>query len=474
MSAFLSEPQSVYAMIQELNEKKLSNRERWVISEHLRYPSKQSTYDPEKQYAIWPNTYELGRLYELRQVMELFFHKMPRNETTKKYHRLNTIMTELVDDIIEEGYTYRYHDPNEPKECFCYYPELNDEYGQPEICRNCAEYTPPPVSDETTVQHFHIVPYPQRLHMRSTNSKYLWVLAFLLEGYEYDFTELAYPTTASHREYFWFYAQYGHPSKQELRDYQELRTLYDERFDAPPPSSSTFVRNSSVLTFPTIQFAQRHVHLNWWEAQDVVITCEDKSSPTALFTALLEPHIAEVAEQIHQLNQTLPNQHKWSICTSQLKDPMLIWRTGTFGEKYDETVEYNIECSHDDLRKIAFLREYVETYYTPTSDIILCSGKKRPMNPSPMEFRHIQLNLKFCKHVINRGLAKMLENITPEQFVLAMLISTKFKYQWETISYKPCPPVYFRFLAKNLFKPDPERSVQFMEIVQSRYGNLSS
>jgi len=391
---------------------------------------------------------------------------MPRNETTKKYHRLNTIMTELVDDIIEEGYTYRYHDPNEPEECFCYYPELNDEYGQPEICRNCAKYTPPPVSDETTVQHFHIVPYPQRLHMKCNMPKYLWVLAFLLEGYDYDFLEMddefirdldVQDSTRPH-EYFWFYARYDNPTKQELRDYQELRILYDERFEAPRPQPVI-----EPTTFPIFQFAKRHVRLNWWEQQDDVLPEQ-------------EPHIAEVAEQIYQLNQTLPNQHKWSICTSQLKDPMLIWRTGTVGEKYDETVEYNIECTPDDLRKIAFLREYVETYYTPTPDIILCSSKKRPMpmNPSPMEFRHIQLNLKFCKHVINRGLAKMLENITPEQFVLAMLISTKFKYQWETISYKPCPPVYFRFLAKNLFKPDPERSAQFMEIVQSRYGNLSS
>jgi hypothetical protein len=185
-----------------------------------------------------------------------------------------------------------------------------------------------------------------------------------------------------------------------------------------------------------------------------------------------DAHIVEVYEQIQQLNRTLPNQHKWAICTRQLKDVMLIWETGPVGGKFDESVEYNIECTLEDLHKIGFLRDYIDTYYTPTDSIRLCPEKKTPVNPSPMEFRNVQLNLKFCRHVINRALAKMLENITPEQFVLAMLISTNFKYQWETRSYERRPPVYFRFLAKRLFKPEPEKSAQFMEIVKSRYENV--
>ena len=235
----LAQPKNVYSMIQELNEQTLSNRERWVISEVLRYPSNKSIYDPEKQYAIWPSVYELGQIYELRQVMYLFFSKMPRNENTEKYFRLNTIMTELVNESIKYGYTYRYHDPNEPEQCFCYYPELHDEFGPPEICRNCAKYTPPPVSDTTTDKHFHIVPYPQRLHMNSNCPRYLWVLAFLLEGYEYDFLEmdddfirgLVFQDTTRPHKYFWFYSRYDNPTKQNLYDYQEIRTLYGEQFE---------------------------------------------------------------------------------------------------------------------------------------------------------------------------------------------------------------------------------------------------
>lgn len=189
-------------------------------------------------------------------------------------------------------------------------------------------------------------------------------------------------------------------------------------------------------------------------------------------SALCDPHLAEVYMQIQQLNATLPNEHKWSICTRQLKDVMMIYRTGTVGEKYDENTEYDIQCTPDDLRKIGFLRDYVKIYYEPTTSVSLSAIEKMPINPTPMEFRNIQISLKFCKFVLNRAMIQMLENITPEHFVLAMLINATFSYQWETLRYHKRPPVYFRFLAKRLFKPDPEKGAQFMETVVSRYGNM--
>ena len=157
---------------------------------------------------------------------------------------------------------------------------------------------------------------------------------------------------------------------------------------------------------------------------------------------------------IQYVNSKMPNLHKWAICTKQLKDLILIYRTGPVrSEAYDEKKIYNIRCSLNDLRQIEWLRDFIERNYKPTEIIEKCPMKNSPLHITPFEYRFIYNQIRCGKVDLDETMIQCMETITPENFVIAMFITHKFKYQWDPYMHNNQLPVYFRFLARYIYMP---------------------
>jgi len=190
-----------------------------------------------------------------------------------------------------------------------------------------------------------------------------------------------------------------------------------------------------------------------------------------------DPHTLEIYEEIQKLNERLPNIQKWAIATQHLVDFMILYRREKaglpiYGEDYDRAKTYTIQCSMTDLRQIGFLRDYMEFHYKPTATVERCSIRKDPTSVCPLEFRVIETYLKIERYVYNDAMRQITRNITPENVCLAMLISSKFAYQWEPESYCKRPPVLFRFLAKRLYKAELGDDALFRQLIVNRYTNM--
>ena len=162
----------------------------------------------------------------------------------------------------------------------------------------------------------------------------------------------------------------------------------------------------------------------------------------------------DICMEIRYVNDKMPNLHKWAICTNQLKDMMLICLTGPVsGEAYDDGKIYNIRCSLGDLRQIEWLRDFIEQNYKPTEIIEKCPMRNTPLHITPFEYRFIYNQIRSGKVVQDETMMQYMDRITPENFVIAMIITHKFKYQWDPYMYNNKPPVYFRFLARYIYPP---------------------
>jgi hypothetical protein len=192
---------------------------------------------------------------------------------------------------------------------------------------------------------------------------------------------------------------------------------------------------------------------------------------------ITDPISIEIQKKIEHLNATLPNIHKWAICNKRLVDYMLIYRRDKaglpkYGEKYNPSKTYYIQCSPLDLRQIGFLTDYIEFHYMPIEAVEQCIVRKDPISVCPLEFRSIELHLKIARYSFNECMRQFTTNITPENVCLAMLISSKFTYQWEPESYHGHPPVYFRFLAKRIYKPEQDAVNLFRQLIVNRYTDI--
>lgn len=288
LNKFPSYIDTVCYHIADLN-RKLPNIEKWAITSDAMYSVNFEPYDATRTYTIQLSTYCLGQLSELRKIIKLFY----RHHINDMFYALASVgMIDLFHEIFEEGYTYRYRDPNMPKlpECDCHMIDYREDEYEP-TCRECHEYvhynnrnSKKQKTDEETNEHFHLIPYPQRRHMVIT--KELWVLAFLLEGYIYTFVEpnpnhipkFNYNT----HEYFRFYTTHVYPNKTEIRNYIQSRILMGEYFDEPDiyqqptitPTKDDSVANNILKSPTTIPYIvdglsshppKRYIHTNWWE-----------------------------------------------------------------------------------------------------------------------------------------------------------------------------------------------------------------
>jgi hypothetical protein len=121
-------PESIYSRLVHID-RTLPNIQKWAIITFDGEP-----YDPTKTYDLLKfvyKRYNLGQLYELRQIIQLFYkpiHKDPEILSmfagdSSKY------MAELIVEFCQDGYTYRYTNPTEPT-CQCFTIECENAYNE--------------------------------------------------------------------------------------------------------------------------------------------------------------------------------------------------------------------------------------------------------------------------------------------------------------------------------------------------------
>ena len=255
-------PENFYTLLNIFNNR-LPNIQKWTLISGVLDQEDVIPYDPVKSYNIFDciNRHSLGQLYELRQVLPLFYtHADPdercysiKNSEEVTKGELYTFaedsslyMAKLISGFCKEGFMYKYNDPTQPH-CRCFKIEHKDEsheftYETPNVlsmgipkstCKQCIGL------DDTHDEHFHLIPFLQRSHMNI--SSFVWVLAFMIEGFKftYETPNVVSSGTQQHitlnnrkhtHQYFKFYAKFKTPSKYELRDYQEMRRLMGEHF----------------------------------------------------------------------------------------------------------------------------------------------------------------------------------------------------------------------------------------------------
>jgi hypothetical protein len=209
------EPQSIYSLLNALN-RELPNIQKWAIVSGAVERVDVEKYDPETAYDLYNciSRYSLGQIYELRQIMPLFYKHIEQDPDllTTFAGDSSRHMTALISEFCQNGYIYSSTDIDDVITC-----------------------------TETVDEHFHLIPFPQRNYMNIP--MVVWVLAFILEGFQYEFSENDHDDFD--HQYFRFYAKYRRPTKAELHDYQETRILMDEYFDEipeppkPTPASNT-------------------------------------------------------------------------------------------------------------------------------------------------------------------------------------------------------------------------------------------
>lgn len=218
-------PRSVYEDISDANST-LSNHNKWFIMSNG-----SSQYNPGNEYIISPSTFQLGQIFELREIIPLFFEK-PQQSThdasssadnhldSKVFTELQRI-TEFLERLCKDGYICTNIDPIEEAET----EEQRKKY-----------WWALPILPTQESYHFHVTPYQQRNYM--SLSKFTVALAFILEGYDFEIEEGAFRLLTKQIE----------PSKQTVYYYQWRRTSLDDRFEEPirPQSSAPFSQETDA------------------------------------------------------------------------------------------------------------------------------------------------------------------------------------------------------------------------------------
>jgi hypothetical protein len=227
---------SIYARINRLNQT-LPNIQKWAIVSGAVERVDVAKYDPETAYDLYNcvSRYSLGQIYELRQIMPLFYRTIEKDPDLLTTYAGDSSrhMLALISEFCQNGYRY------------------SSTYDIDEDI-TCAE------PDE---EHFHLIPFPQRNYMNIP--MVVWVLAFILEGFQYEFSENTMDDFD--HQYFQFYARYRRPTKAEIHDYQETRILMDEYFDEipEPPQPTPASPPTDMPNFPTRCYS--YDMPNWWE-----------------------------------------------------------------------------------------------------------------------------------------------------------------------------------------------------------------
>ena len=247
-------PEHIYYQIVQLNHD-LPNVQKWTLTSSVLYDVCTEPYNSAKKYEISLSIYEFGQLYELRKIIPLFYrHVTPDKEILQKI-RGDTALDIVYNFglICTDGFAYNSHNP------------LFLRGYQDEVEKDINN------DKEIPEDHFHLIPFPQRCHMvLGSRIGKIWVLAFILEGFQYEFVENDEEPVSSSREgthqYFQFYAKYICPSKTELINYQEMRMLMGEHFveipETPKPTPS------SPPKYEIHRFLSRQYDYEpkWWES----------------------------------------------------------------------------------------------------------------------------------------------------------------------------------------------------------------
>jgi hypothetical protein len=229
MSSFI-EPENIYARISELNSS-LTNCEKWALTSSAMDRIDAPPYKPTNKYTIWPTEHEFGQISELRKVLPLFFIKMPVYEENVMYPSCHRLLVMEFSQYCEQGFSG---------------PSTDNEV-------------------------YQLIPLPQRHYMSFTS--FVWVVALLLESYQYQFWETDGNHVAWYREctheYFRFYARRTNPTKLELQEYQEYRKQCGEQFNMEKQS---FVHYNRKLNADNNYSNAKHITLSrgdtipsWWE-----------------------------------------------------------------------------------------------------------------------------------------------------------------------------------------------------------------
>jgi hypothetical protein len=234
-------PRSVYDDISDANST-LSNRDKWFIMSNG-----SSQYNPTNKYIISPSTFQLGQIFELREIIPMFFEN-PRQSTrdTSSLAEDNLLdsnvftelqhITESLERLCKDGYICTNIDPIE-------------EADAEDQCKR--HWWALPLLPKQESYHFHVTPYPQRNYMYL--SKFTVALAFILEGYYFEIEEGAFRLLTKRIE----------PSKQTVYYYQWRRKSFDDRFEEPIiPQLPAQV---SAKTNPVQGSLTRYKREEWWE-----------------------------------------------------------------------------------------------------------------------------------------------------------------------------------------------------------------
>ena len=252
------QPRSVYEDISDANST-LSNHDKWFIMSNG-----SSQYNPGNKYIISPSTFQLGQIFELREIIPLFFEK-PQQST----HDASSLVADnhLVSSslpVASLGESFNCSDSNAFIElqriteslerlckdgCICTNIDPVEEAEAEEQYKNY--WWALPLLPKQESYHFHLTPYPQRNFM--SLSKFTVALAFILEGYYFEIEEGVFRLLTKQIE----------PSKQTVYYYQWRRTSLDDRFEEPiRPQSPTQV---PAKTNPVHGSLTRYKREEWWE-----------------------------------------------------------------------------------------------------------------------------------------------------------------------------------------------------------------
>lgn len=264
-------PRSVYEDISDANST-LSNHDKWLLMSNG-----SSQYNPVNKYIISPSTFQLGQIFELREIIPLFFekpqqsthdasslaadnHLFSRETDAPRIGRSHSSslpvaslgesfncsdsnafielqhITESLERLCKDGYICTNIDPVEEA-------EAEEQYKK--------YWWALPLLPKQESYHFHVTPYPQRNYM--SLSKFTVALAFILEGYYFEIEEGAFRLLTKKIE----------PSKQTVYYYQWHRTSLDDRFEEPIIAQSP--TQVPAKTNPAQGSLTRCKREEWWE-----------------------------------------------------------------------------------------------------------------------------------------------------------------------------------------------------------------
>ena len=292
-------PEHFYTMLNIINNR-LPNIQKWTLISGVLDREDVDPYDPVKSYNIFDciNRHSLGQLHELRQVIPLFYtHIVPvelcysinngegvsKGDLSAFSEDSSLYMAKIISVFCKEGFMYKNTVPTQPH-CRCFKIDHEDETREfayemhnvvsteipKQTCKQCSGRVE---TYDITDEHFHLIPFLQRSHMNI--SSFVWVLAFMIEGFKFTYETLNAVSSSMHditlnnkkhtHQYFKFYAKYKTPSKYELCDYQETRRIMGEHFVEIIKKTESSPDISLENNFPKVLRYNLSDEPNWWE-----------------------------------------------------------------------------------------------------------------------------------------------------------------------------------------------------------------